>query len=245
MHRKSLSQRRMAPPPLARRRGFTAACLASLLAAGTTAAAEPGTGDGQAALIAFDIPAQPLVSALETYGAASRREVLYDARLATGRVSNPLKGVFTPEAALPILLGGTGLTAQYTAHDAFVVVAAPAETVGRATARPTTDAALPEDRIRYAPYYGLVQQRIKDAFCGTAAIRPGGYRVALRFWIGSSGAVLRSKRLGTTGDPDRDLAIDDTMRRLTMEEAPPAGLAQPFTMVILPRLAATTGDCAK
>jgi hypothetical protein len=222
-----------------------AASIAGLLAAGTALGAEPETGGGPAALITFDIPAQPLASALESYGAASGREVLYNAQLATGRVSNTLKGVFTAEAALPILLGGTGLAAHYTAQDAFVVVPAPADSVEREKAPATTDAAVPEGRIRYASYYGLVQQRIKDAFCGNAAIRPGGYRIALRFWIGPTGGVLRSKRLGTTGDPGRDLAIDNTMRSLTVDEAPPAGLAQPFTMVVLPRLAAATGDCAR
>jgi hypothetical protein len=190
----------------------------------------------------FDIPSQPLMSALESYGITSGREVLYNAKFATGRVSNELKGVFTPESALQILLSGTDLTARYTARDAFVVVPVVQDNLNKQIRRSNSDA-FSSGEFRFAGYYGLVQERIKNAFCANPVIRPGAYRIALRFWIGPSGTVLRSKLMGTTGQYDRDLAISDAMRHLVIDEAPPAGLKQPFTMVILPRPSKMTKDC--
>ena len=48
----------------------------------------------------FDLPVQPLVSALETYGAVSGWQVVYDGALAKGRQSAAVKGRFAPDVAL-------------------------------------------------------------------------------------------------------------------------------------------------
>ena len=74
------------------------------------------------AQIAFDISSQPLDVALETYGITTGREVIYNGKLAVGRQSAAVRGVFAPEVALQILLQGTGLLPRYTAADAFVLV---------------------------------------------------------------------------------------------------------------------------
>ena len=70
-----------------------------MLGAGADAAAGQQGAAAAAPPMTFDIPSQPLTSALESYGAASKREVLYDARLATGRRSGEVRGVFAPSEA--------------------------------------------------------------------------------------------------------------------------------------------------
>lgn len=70
----------------------------------------------------FDLPAQPLNNALEAFSAKTGMFAAYDAKLVGGRMSAPVKGKLTPIAALGALLAATGLEADYTADNAFVIV---------------------------------------------------------------------------------------------------------------------------
>ncbi|MDB5607895.1 MAG: Secretin/TonB short N-terminal domain protein [Bradyrhizobium sp.] len=79
---------------------------------------------GREAGTQFNIPSQPLEVALDAYGAASRLQVLYETALTSGRRSTEVKGVYTQEAALRLLLSGTGLDFDYTEERAFTLVPA-------------------------------------------------------------------------------------------------------------------------
>ncbi len=181
--------------------------------------------------VSFDIPAQPLASALDRYGDATGREVFYDTVLAVGRRSIGVQGFLTPEAALRTLLEGTGLSARFLADDSFVLL-------------PTQPSA-----IRAAPsalqqkYYALIQSSLKDAFCRTSSGRPGRYRVVAVFWISPSGNIQRYQRLGSAGSPDIDKGIDDTLRRVSFAEAPPLGFEQPVLIMIVPQAPGVTMAC--
>ncbi|MGY3446466.1 MULTISPECIES: TonB C-terminal domain-containing protein [unclassified Bradyrhizobium] len=191
--------------------------------------------------ITFDIPSQPLTSALESYGATSRREVLYDARLATGRLSGEVRGVFAPSEALQILLDGTGLVGRLTSENAVVIV--PSSPVGGQPATP--DGAAPKgDPIMRARYYAVVQERVRDAFCRDTMLRPGRYRIAVQFWLAPTGAVQQTRLLSRSGDARVDSAIQATLRGLKMREVPPPGIAQPLTMVVVPHPSQQAQDCA-
>ncbi|MBO4224087.1 TonB family protein [Bradyrhizobium neotropicale] len=176
-------------------------------------------------VMTFDVPAQPLISALETYGAISGWQVVYDADLARGRQSMEVKGAFTPDVALQRLLAGTGLSPRYMAADGFVLVQDPvAKSAGVNTASP--DAVM--------RYYGRIQAGLRRTFCADRRARAGGYRVAVGLWIGSSGVVSRSALLDSTGDSDLDATLDRAVRSVNIGEPPPAGFAQPIVMVITP-----------
>lgn len=58
----------------------------------------------------FDIPAQPLATALTTFGQQSGLQVSAPAELLQGRTSTAVKGDLTPTQAVSQLLAGTGLT---------------------------------------------------------------------------------------------------------------------------------------
>lgn len=73
----------------------------------------------------FDLVAQPLVSALERYSAISGFQVIYDGTLVLGLRSAAVKGIFTPKAALQMLLEGTGLSPRYMAADGFMLLRSP------------------------------------------------------------------------------------------------------------------------
>ena len=91
-------------------------CVLWLLVAGAAfmpgaVMAEPRTAPNEP--VAFYLPAQALPSAIEAYSVASGWQVIYDASLATGRQSAPVRGQYAPAAALRTLLAGTGLMAEF------------------------------------------------------------------------------------------------------------------------------------
>ncbi|WP_422086130.1 TonB C-terminal domain-containing protein [Variovorax sp.] len=191
--------------------------------------------DGRAA---FDIPRQPLHAALEQYGLRTGLPVFFDAGLVAGRESHAVQMTAAPAEALRLLLQGTGLVADYTGTGstvAFVLKPAPAEAVAQAagTAPDTAEAA--QAAVADRSYDGLVQTRIWETFCGNPRTAPGGYRAAMRFVIDGTGRIANAFLLHTSGDRARDGAILDTLRQIRIDRAPPPDMAQPLTMLILPR----------
>jgi hypothetical protein len=179
--------------------------------------------------ISFDIPAQPLAAALDRYGDATGREVLYNPTLTDGRTSEPVKGIFVPETALQLLLAGTGLAARFLKDNSFVLVPAPeAPPGGSAVSR---------------QYYGVVQAKLRDALCRTSAVRPGRYRIAALVWIEPSGTVAKFERLGSAGAVELDRGIDNALRNLNVGAPVPAGFAQPMLIMILPNAPGVTMGC--
>lgn len=184
--------------------------------------------------IAFDLPAQPLVSAIERYSVISGWQVIYDADLATGRRSTRVHGDFTPAAALRALLVGTGLKPEYVAADSVMLILYRANGARQE---------VPVER-RFNAYYGLIQTGLVRILCEAPQIRSGGHRVAVGFWIGSSGAVTRAELLGSTGKPELDQAFDQAIRKLSVGEAPPAGFEQPVVLLVTPDLISDCGPPA-
>jgi len=182
--------------------------------------------------IVFDIDAQPLDRALEAFGAVTGQSVIYNSRLTEGRISRPVKGSYTPKAALDALIEGTGLMARYTAADALVLVQAPAGSAN--TMAPA--AALQR-------YRGLVQSKIGETFCADTRLAAGDRRVAFRIWFDASGRVERAELLDSTGDRPFDSTVVDSLQRISMDEALPAGMTQPFTMLIMPRSSGQAWHC--
>lgn len=200
---------------------------AALLAPTLAAAAQPVNLDAK---MAFDIAAQPLASALDNYVAVTGLGVLYDSELAAGRRSTAVRGLLAVDVALRVLLEGTRLTVLYE-KDVFSVVPAPAWQPSGQSGR------------AYLPYFGLIQRSVEEAFCREAAMAPGSYRLAVQFRVGRSGEVFEPLLLSTTGSTERDRAIANLLRTVTMGERPPSGMPQPVTLVVAPRPPEQTGDC--
>jgi iron complex outermembrane receptor protein len=73
----------------------------------------------------FDIPALPLDSALTELADKANLRLLYQADLVAKLRSQPVSGQYSPEQALKILLGQSGLGFRKTADNAFTVEAVP------------------------------------------------------------------------------------------------------------------------
>ncbi|WP_411882698.1 secretin and TonB N-terminal domain-containing protein [Polaromonas sp. YR568] len=175
----------------------------------------------------FDLPAQPLSSALERYAVITDRTVLFSDTLVAGRMSSPVKGRHAPEAALAALLAGTGLAAENPGgrlQNSFVLKQASA-----AVAAQADGAGLERS------YDGLVQMRVWEALCADRRTAPGNYRASLRLNVDPTGRLAAPALIGSTGDAGRDQAVLTALDHLQMDHAPPAGLRQPLVLVILPR----------
>ncbi len=114
-------------PPLSGirvRNSLRAALLATVAALPVTAGpavAQPV----HAATRSFDIPAQPLGTALQRFMQQSGIQLSYPASLADERTSSPVSGDLSPAQALGVLLGGTGLTYRFVSPTAITLESAP------------------------------------------------------------------------------------------------------------------------
>jgi hypothetical protein len=180
----------------------------------------------------FNIPAQPLATALEQYGSITGRNALYNSNLLIGRRSTAVKGQISPDAALSALLKGTGLLANHLTPDSFLLAAPDVEAEN--VAEPAV-----------MQYYGRIQASLRKALCAAGEARPGSYRIGMRLWIDDAGDVTRFERLGSAGTPDVDASIDRTLRRLQIGALPPPGLAQPISVIVRPQAYGVSMGCAE
>jgi hypothetical protein len=183
---------------------------------------------------AYDIPAQALDTALNTYIQVSGAQVFYETALTTGLRSAEVKGRFAPDAALRALLMGTGLVGRVTDVDAFSVI--PATKLHAAA--PVTAFA------RDSRFVNALQANVLKTLCGNSQTRPGSYKIAFELWMGPTGSVQSSALVGSTGDAARDAALIKALQAVAVDEALPIGMPQPIIMSIVARAPQETGDCA-
>ncbi|THV20222.1 TonB-dependent receptor plug domain-containing protein [Peteryoungia ipomoeae] len=98
----------------------TTACALVLFAGPSSLPALAQSASAVSATHSFDIPAQPLSSALRAFGRQAGLQVSLPAAAARGASSAAVSGTLTTEAALSRLLGGTGLS--YRISNGVVVV---------------------------------------------------------------------------------------------------------------------------
>jgi len=201
------------------RRGWTAIAVVLvavlLMSGGLRLRAETAPADPA---LAFDIPAQDVDKALKELAAASGLQILFESAITTGRHSTTVNGVMTPEAALSILLLGSGLVGRRSDVDAIVVVLAPA-----------SSPAGPD-----AGFLGVLQTSILRGLCRDQQTMPGTYHIAFQLWMAQNGTVRRTALLGSTGDPQRDAAVIRALKAVTVGVVPAGAVERPLTMTVSP-----------
>jgi hypothetical protein len=200
-------------------------CIACLGAATVSTSKAQDQNSETSRLISFNIPRQPMGSALAAFGAATRLEVIADARVSRGRLSSSVVGAMPVGEALATLVAGTGLISRI---DDF----------GNVRIKENSEASelqFSPVRSPYASYFAAVQRAALDAACEQEANSLGEYRLVFRMWIAPTGAVERLKFLDTTGNRQRDETLARALYRIRMAESLPPGLIQPITLVIVPR----------
>jgi TonB family protein len=208
-------------------------------AAGAPDGGREAVATAAAASFEFDIPAQPLESALDRFAAISGRSALFSSAMVAGLTAAPVHGPYTPMEALHHMLEGTGLDVEevISGHVAALIL--------RPVAAPPPASAAPQATVeeRLQAYDSLLQTRIWASLCADPRTAESDYRSLLRFSVSPSGRIERVRLLGTSGDAHRDAALLDIAQHVQLEP-PPAELPQPVTLLILPRQAGGPG-CPK
>ncbi len=175
----------------------------------------------------FNLPSQPLNAALNQYAIITGRPALFHSEMVNGRASSSVRGRYTPESALRLLLQGTGLAAEKVANgpdDVFILrVVSPA---------------IPKrgDKTIDFAYGGLVQVSVWQAVCGILVDLPADSHLLISIRIDMRGSVEQPRLFTTTGDAARDARLIEALGRLRIGRPPSADMAQPLTMIILPRI---------
>jgi hypothetical protein len=199
--------------------------------------------DAQDALV-FDIPAQPLESAIHAFVGASGSQVLYETALTKGRHAQAVRGEFGANTALGILLRGTGLRALYTAGDAFTLVPVPDPPAASAPPSPEDRSGPGLDLARHGLFLGIAQAESLAALCRHPLTHPGAYRMTLRLRIAPGGTITDVE----VAEPASKAAVTETvaliLRGVRFSIPPPADLPQPLIMTIAPPRVGGTPDCA-
>jgi len=85
-------------------------------------------------------------------------------------------------------------------------------------------------------YAGLVKNEVLDLLDDDAAIRRGAYSVSVRIWVRPDGSIERALLAQSTGNADRDRAIETALSRMQrLSQAPPDDMPQPITLRIVSR----------
>ena len=106
----------------------------------------------------FDISAQPLIPALLAFSEATDIQLFFDATLARDLASPGVSGTHAPEAALRLLLAGTGLTYRFT-NPTTVTLEKLADSGDGATLDPVTAEGQAAQEVAGGPVDGYVATR--------------------------------------------------------------------------------------
>lgn len=202
-----------------------------LLAGGRTVQAE-------SLLLSLNLPAQDLEHALQAYSRATGMAVLVDRELTRGRRSIGVRGRFTAQEALAMLLTGSGLMARYARSDAFTL-----QTPQVSQLPPTKGAAARSAARINNSYATALQQAIETSLCRSPLTRPGSFRALVQVWVNPNGVIEHSRLVSSTGDEQRDEALVRSLSAARVQRPAPSSLRQPVTLLLMPDTAGTRMEC--
>ncbi|OYU08778.1 MAG: TonB-dependent outer membrane receptor [Pseudomonas sp. PGPPP1] len=202
-----------------------------LLGIGTAAQA-------QSPLLTLNLPAQDLEHALQAYSRATGMAVLVDRELTRGRRSIGVRGRFTAQEALAMLLTGSGLMARYARNDAFTLQLPEVSPPPAARGAAARNAA----RINNS-YATALQQAIEASLCRSPLTRPGSFRALVQVWVNPEGWIEHSRLVSSTGDEQRDEALVRSLGTTQVERPAPSSLRQPVTLLLMPDTTGTRMEC--
>ncbi len=194
----------------------------------------------------FQIPSQPLASALEAYARDCGIEVLYESSIVGALQSSSVDGTYTPDLALQMLLNGTDLKVHYARQNA-ITLSSPRDDVSLPPASPLKSADLSLDTlsVKSGPEQGdvehlrefseAIQSDLAKALRDNARTRSGSYRANVNLWVDATRKIRSATLLQSTGDVTRDASIPLVLEGVTLSRALPANTPQPVKVVITVR----------
>ena len=217
---------------------------------GAARAASAADGAQTSAPVHFDIPRQPLSSALEAFVTATHIQVLSDRPVGTEPWSNGVSGTLAPAAALQALVVGTGLVVHFTGPGAAVLEPANASAATGPVADPqfahASVLALGDIQVRAEPEFGslpsnglgyrLYGYRVRQAVWAALHQDPqtarSAYRVGANLWLDPGGHVEQMELFLSSGAPALDAEIARVLRATCAGQPPPKDMPEPIRIVI-------------
>lgn len=202
-------------------------------AIGPRAYAQTGASE---APVQFDIPEQPLGSALAQYFSVTGVQILYDSALAAGHRSNRVKGRFTPRDALRQLLNGTGLIVRYSRADVATITApsgtgqAPLVPLGRVVVREEV-APVRLMSVERLAYYGLLEDELHALLQASESTQRLSFSLTVHLSIAADGSVNTIAIPRSSGDSRTDALVTQALGQAIVSP-PPADLQQPLAIVL-------------
>ncbi len=212
---------------------------ALLLGIVALAAMTPAIAHAQAArdeqAIPFDIPEQPLDTALAQYFRITNVQLLYDSALAAGHRSSRVKGTFTPREVLLRLLKGTGLIVRYSDADAAIITVpdggappAPLIPLGRVVVRERVAPVALPSRARLI-YYGQLETELHTRLEEDERTARLAFSLLVHLRISQEGVITEIAVHRGSGDRRTDELVADALRQVAVSP-PPEGLQQPLAI---------------
>lgn len=88
----------------------------------------------------------------------------------------------------------------------------------------------------FAWYAGLLKNQILEQLGDEARARSGQYSIVVRVWVRSDGTIERVRIAQSSGDRERDRAIEAALAKITrISQGPPADMPQPISLRIVSR----------
>lgn len=223
--------------------------LVTVMLAGGAVVSAIAAGDDprQYVPIKFQIPSQPLATALQTYSRLTGVQLLYESGAAGERLSVPVEGEYTRDAALRMLLADTDLVIRYTRSNSITLVPAsadpdaPPEAVFGGGVDLTLDTLVvrrqrpSSDPSQLRAYTGVIQSDIQHALRKEAKTRSGTYSAGIKLWIDNPRTVRKTELFRSSGDQERDETIARVLDGMQVSQAPPANTPQPVMVMITVR----------
>lgn len=193
--------------------------------------------------VAFNVPRQPLASAIQAFSQVSGIEVFYESSIAAGRTSASVEGRYLPDAALRTLLGSAGFTVRFTRRNAAVLSDPSARSDLPPTRAPANfDLSLDTIRVRaeserpgeaqLREFGDMVQNEVETVLRKNNRIRSGNYRIRVKLWIDPSRTIRHAELAQSTGDQERDTAITDVLQGFVVSRIPPPNSPQPIRVIV-------------
>lgn len=218
-----------------------------LFAVGAVAVREvavQGQGTAKPKLYLFNIPAQPLQTALIAYAGVVGRQIIYDARLARDLRSQAVTGLFTVDTALRLLIAGTDFTVIETGQDIALVPLAeiraghfPGDRAGETTlVLDTLYVAVPpgaRQRPDFTDYGQLLRARVRQALTENPESARRVYNARFDIWIDPHGAVVRGHVVRSSGNAKLDELLERVIAEVRVDRPPPHGMPQPIHITVI------------
>lgn len=228
------------------RRAFLALFVSTVMVRATLAGASEGQGAGAPKVYLFNIPAQPLQSALIAFAAVAGLQIMYDAGLARNLRSRAVIGLFSADSALRMLIAGTDLTVVPTGKD-VALVPVTALLAGRMPGKASSNGEMTlvldtlyvsvppgsEEHPDFNSYGQLVRAKIRKTLTEDSRTARRVYRMDLDIWVDSKGAVNETRVTQSSGTTALDAVLRRVIGGVAIGQSPPAGMRQPIHVTVI------------